>query len=198
MEANISKKSVSIICLILVLCITSLGYATKTQDLFKEYLENRPDASSSKVGDVQADKTLYSIADQYGITIDTFDKYLARLENSKVALIGEEIRKEKGDEAYKEYVQSLEGEDKKQYDAYLQNETNKLAVVGGYLKNALILQDGVRKLDPKKLVSNPFKAASAAVGVNKGRKQSEYSVKTLTWLDKTNKIYKEAQQYQGK
>ncbi len=198
MKAKLSKRLVTVLCATAVLCWAGMGFAGKTQDLFKEYMENRPDTSAVEVGNAEADKTFISVADSYGTTIDVFDKYSARVENSKVALIGEEVRKEKGDDAYKEYVLSLKGEDKKQYNTYLKNETNTLAVVGGYLKNAIVLQDAVGGLDATKLVSNPFKIKAAASGVNQARKQSSYTVKTLKWLNKTQKVYKAAQSYKGK
>ena len=168
------------------------------QALFSEYKENRPAATAVKIGNPNADKTFGSIARIYGITTKIFDKYTVSVGNSKTGLQGEEIRQEQGDEAYKKYVASLKGEDKKQYDEYRKNEVKTLDVVIPYLKEATILASAVSKLKPKDLTSNPMKIGSVKKGISLSKKQIEYSCRTLGWLKKTRDSYKAMQTYKGK
>lgn len=176
---------------------TETGKGAK-QVLFEEYKTNRPKAKAVSIGHPQADQLFSSIAKMYGTTIDISDKYINRVENNKVISIGEAIRSDEGEEAFKKYVAELEGVDREQYDAFMENQVDALSVTVSYLAEAYKLQKSVTNLDVKSLISNPFMAVSAIGSTGLATNQIAYTVKALIWLDKTGKTYKEALESKGR
>lgn len=165
---------------------------------FSKYKENRPDREAKSIGVGSADKLFSSIAGIYGRTIDLSDQYIARVENSKVILVLEELRQTAGEDAYKKEVAALDGEDRKQYDEFIKNETNELEVVVGYLTDALKLQQSIAGLDVKGMISNPFELPSALKATSHAKEQMTYTIDSLKWLKATREIYQAMQEHSGR
>ena len=108
------------------------------------------------------------------------------------------IREKQGEEAFKKYVAELDGEDKEQYNAFMENQVNELSVVVSYLEEAYKLQKSVSNLNVTSLVSNPLKALSAIKSANLAKDQIVYSVKALNWLNETRKTYKAVSEFKGR
>jgi len=168
------------------------------QSLFQEYMKNRPSKDIDPIGVNSADLVFSGIAGIYGNTVDLTDKYISKVENSKVALTLEEVRKTLGEEEYKKQVAALEGEDKKEYEAFLKSESNSLNVAASYLTDALKLQVGLTSINVQELVSNPFKLPSALKSSKLAKDQISYTVDTLKWLNETKKVYDASLEYKGR
>ena len=165
------------------------------QILFSDYKDNRPEATVAKIGAPQPDMLFESIAQAYGTTLELTDKYISRVENSSVALKLERIRETKGKEAYQEEVNSLEGQDRQEFNQFAANEINQLKTVESYLTSAYKFQQAASKLDVKSFISNPLKAGSAVKSAKHATSQVNYSVKSLQWLNETRKAYSYLTQY---
>lgn len=170
----------------------------KSQSQFEEYKTDRPENKSVKIGNPAADLVFNSISKIYGQTIDLTDKYIAKTENSDVALKLNEVRKTQGDEEFKKQVSLLEGKDKTEYEEFMKNQVNVLEVSKNYLVEAIKLQAGVSNINVKSLVSNPFALPSAISGAKLSMDQISFSVKALQMLKQTSDVYSEMLNYKGR
>lgn len=170
----------------------------KSQSQFEEYKTDRPENKSVKIGNPAADLVFNSISKIYGQTIDLTDKYIAKTENSDVALKLNEVRKTQGDEEFKKQVSLLEGKDKTEYEEFMKNQVNVLEVSKNYLVEAIKLQAGVSNINVKSLVSNPFALPSAISGAKLSMDQVSFSVKALQMLKQTSDVYSEMLNYKGR
>lgn len=170
----------------------------QSQSQFDEYTKNRPERKSIKIGNPAADLVFSSISKIYGQTLDLADSYVAKTENSSVALKLEEVRKTQGNEEFKKQVQLLEGEDKANYETFMKNQVDVLSVSKNYLVEAVKLQAGVSNINVKSLVSNPFALPAAISGAKLSTDQITYSVKALKIMKETSDVYSEMLNYKGR
>jgi len=169
------------------------------QILFAEYKKNRPNKKAASIGHPKADQLFSSIAKIYGTTTsEVVDKYITRVENCKVALTIEEIRKKEGNKAAKDVRNNLKDPDLSEIEKFENNEIKTLSVVEVNLTEALKLQQAITKLDVKSLVSNPLKVGSALKATKLAKNQITFTIKSLQWLNENRKTYKELQKYAGR
>lgn len=169
-----------------------------TQSAFKEYKENRPESNTQKIGDPRADLVFDSVGKIYGQTVILSDKYISQIENNNVVSKLERLKEEQGIDLYKKEVAALTGDDKKEYDNFMNNQVDKLSVVKTYLIEAIKLQSGLSGLDIKSMISSPFKLPAALKSTKLAAEQTTYTIKALNWLKKNHDVYSEMMNYKGR
>jgi len=192
-------------CLVALLCTGCMGGNSKVEDgmgqkqlAWTEFQEERPDAGFESVENAPADLTLKGVADLYGTTCEILDKTVEQTEHCQVAMKLETVRENQGEETFKKELDALEGQDKKDYEIYVNNEIDSLEVVVKYAAVALELEEGLTSLDPSSLASNPFKLGGVSSTLSHSKDQIEFTTKALAWLKEYKDSLEMARSYQGR
>jgi len=158
----------------------------------------KPDATAADTGIPSGNLITSSIAGMYQKTLDLDAKYQAGLNNSKVASTLNAIRLEQGEEVWKKEVTALKGKDKQEYETFMKNNINLLAVAVDYGIEAAKLALGIMQFDYKQYITNPFALVATIKAVGVATSQINATKTALGFMVEARNSYQAMLEYQGR
>jgi len=171
---------------------------TSNKTPYQLSVDARPDSKAADTGTPSGNLITLGIAGLYQKTIELDNQYQTKLENSKVASTLEAVRQEKGEEAWRNEVNALTGSDKEEYDTFMANQVNTLAVALEYSVEAAKLALGIYAFDYRAYISNPFAIPATVQAVLLATEQITTTKEILGYMLEARDSYQAMLDYQGR
>lgn len=153
---------------------------------------DKPSTKVALTGTKSGDLITSSIAGAYQKTLILKEKQDSRLRNSSVATRLEDIRIIEGVTAEKLAIKNLTAKERAEYEIFLRDSVNELAVAFEYSLEAAKLASGILMFDINEYKENYFVIISSISAINTATNQLDYTQLALRLMMEDSGRYEES------